>query len=180
METNRTDYCTQESGIALLSALLVTAICMLFIVGVYFLMGRGWNIALINKTYASAQEAAGGGAERASEVVRLVANPSTTPAMISNLGIQSISDMKDVVQLCDTTKTARIEGKTADGRYTIRVTLNCTGRAFIPGQGTPKFGYGAGAGSGVSMYFFYAINSEAKDVQNWNIARVESVYRYAQ
>jgi len=179
METNRTDNRAQESGIALVSALLVTATCMLFIAGVYFLMGSGWRVALISKTFSSAQEAATGGAEHAAEVVRLLNNEASGPS-ISDLGILDPNVAKSAIYDCDKTQTARIEAKTADGRYTMRITVKCSGNAAIPGTTTYKFPPPPTKLGGLpSFYFFYAIVSEAKDVQNNNVAKVESVYRLA-
>lgn len=179
METNRTDNRAQESGIALVSALLVTGACMLFIAGVYFLMGSGWKVALINKTFSSVQEAATGGAEHAAEIVRLLNNEAAV-SMISNLGIVDTNVAKSAIYDCDKTQTARVEAKTANGRYTMRVTVKCSGNAAIPGTTTYKFPPPPTKLGGLpSFYFFYAIVSEAKDVQNNNVAKVESVYRLA-
>lgn len=179
METNRTDYRTQESGIALVSALLVTGACMLFIAGIYYLIGSGWKVALINKTFSSAQEAATGASEHAAEVIRLINNEAAS-SLTSNLGIQDINVAKSAIYDCEKTQIARIEAKTADGKYTMRVSITCGGNAAIPGTTTYKFPPPPTKLGGLpSFYFFYSINSEAKDVQNNNVARVESVYRLA-
>lgn len=190
MAYNRKDYCSQESGIALVTALVIVACCLLLISGVWYMLTGGWRIATLNKQFSTVQEAAAGGAQHVAEVVRLVHSDGT----LSNLGIQDsggkaptdiASDIQQVIYKCDTTKGgARVLAKTGDGRYAIDMTIRCIGFTPIPGGGgslrfpPPP----TNTASPPSFFVFYSITSEARDNTTGpepKIARVETVYRYA-
>lgn len=178
MEKNRTYNSFKESGIALVTALIVVAASLLLVAGISYVLRGGWKIASLNKQYSTAQEAAAGGAEHAAEVIRLINNEGTTTSM----GISNDTDAQDVIFYCDTTKSSLIRAQTANGKFTINMTVRCIESKPIPGSSgamvfppPPSFG----SGGMPSYYIFYSIVSEAKDLTNSSIGRIEAVYRLA-
>jgi len=179
MEKNRTYNSFKESGIALVTALIVVTASLLLVAGISYVLRGGWKIASLNKQYSTAQEAAGGGAEHAAEVIRLINNEGTTTSM----GINDLNDAQDVIFYCNTANDgALIRAQTANGRFTINMTVRCVESKPIPGSSgamvfppPPSFG----SGGMPSYYIFYSIVSEAKDSSNSSIGRIEAVYRLA-
>lgn len=190
MASNRQEYCAQERGIALVTALIIVACCLLLITGVWYVLTGGWRIATLNKQFATVQEAASGGAQHVAEIIRLVHSEST----LDNLGIQDSgnraptaidSDIQQIVYKCDTARSgARVLAKSADNKYAIDMTIRCLGFSPIPGGGgslrfpPPP----TNTSSPPSFFVFYSIIAEARDNSTTpepKIARVETVYRYA-
>lgn len=180
MAKNRAYNSFKESGIALVTALIVVAASLLLVAGISYVLRGGWKIASLNKQYSTAQEAAAGGAEHAAEVIRLINNEGSTTSM----GINDINpnDAQNVIFFCNTALSSLIRARTADGKFTINMTVRCVESKPIPGSAgamifppPPSFG----SGGMPSYYVFYSIVSEAKDNANSSIGRIEAVYRLA-
>lgn len=178
MAKNRTYSIFKESGIALVTALIVVTASLLLVAGISYVLRGGWKIATLNKQYSTAQEAAGGGAEHAAEVIRLINIDGT----ITSMGISDLTAAQDAIFYCNTSSSALIRAKTANGRFNINMTVRCLESKPIPGSSgamvfppPPSFG----SGGMPSYYIFYSIVSEAKDLTNSSIGRIEAVYRLA-
>lgn len=180
MENRRENHSASQSGIALVSAMVIMASCLLFISAVAFIFRGGWNVAIINKQYATAQEAASGAVDHASEVIRLINSDISFSA--SQMGVANLASATDAIYNCTGAETT-ISAKTADGRYSIQLEIKCIGQTPIPGGSgalvfppPPAF---ASGGSMPSYYVFYHIKSTATLLDNSSKALVETVYRFA-
>ena len=179
MENSRKDNNTEESGIALVTALIITLLTLVLIAGINFILIKGFTTTTINRVFATAQEAAAGGVEYATGVIK---NINTAGAVPQNMGTDP--NALNVIYYCNAgPQTSNINVKTADGDYTINIQITCS-KSPIPGSGGAlTFPPPPGGGSmPPSTYCFYAITSQATKTtgseQN-TIGRVEAVYRYA-
>jgi hypothetical protein len=168
-----------RQGFALVQALVIMLSTLLLVGGVLYLLRGSWRIAVLNKQFATVQEAAAGGVEHTSEVIRRINGEYGT----SNMGILNTSDATNVIFYCIKTTSAQIGAKTADGKYEISVTLKCLGQNPIPGGGgalvfPPPPALGSGGGL-PSFYVYYSISSSASSTDNNTLGKVEAVYRFA-
>ena len=179
MENSGKNNRSKESGIALITALIIVAVSLMLIAGISYLLIGGFRVATLNKQFATVQEAAAGGAQHAAEVIRVINIEGST----SGMGVTNDTDATDVIFYCDTSKSSVLNAKTADGRYTITMTLKCLSQIPIPGGSAamvfpPPPSYGTG-GSMPGFYVLYSVTSNANDTANNTIGKVESVYRIA-
>jgi len=175
MEKGRTDYTIKESGIALITTMVITLVILMLIAGLTYLLTRGFRANVINKEFASVYDAANGGAEHAAGII----NSYWAGTSISGLG--SFTGSSDSVLRCsNTTDTLEISTITADGKYRIDTMVRCIGRQAIPGAGgvlsfpPPKGLYGGGS---AAWYIFYSIISTAEEINTGSKGRTEAVYR---
>ena len=185
MENDRKDYTFTKhvglgrQGFALAQALVIMLSTLLLIGGVLYLLRGSWRIAVLNKQFATVQEAAAGGVEHTAEVIRRMNGEYDT----SNMGVLNTADAKYIIVYCTKNASTQIGAKTADGKYRITMTLKCLGQNPIPGGGgalvfPPPPSLGAGGGL-PSFYVYYSITSEAKSTDNDTLGQVEAVYRFA-
>lgn len=185
MASHRKNYCAEESGIALATALVIVAASLMLLAGVFYLIGGGLRIATMNKQFSNVQEAAAGGAEQASEVVRRI-DAESSSGDLAALGVQDAAAFSTMVDTCSPNPQL-IRVRTGDARYVIDVEVSCLGQKPIPGSNAlvfpppPSFGRG---GALPTFYVFLAVKSEAKTTDTVGpttdrVARVEAVYRFS-
>lgn len=185
MENDRQDNTVKKhvglgrQGFALAQALVIMLSTLLLLGGVLYLLRGSWRVALLNKQFATVQEAAAGGVEHTAEVIRRINGAYNT----SNMGIMNTTDATNVIYYCIKDTSSLIKAKTADGLYTITVTLKCLGQTPIPGGGgalvfPPPPALGSGGGL-PSFYVYYSVSSDAGSTDNNTLAKVEAVYRFA-
>ena len=174
MEGYKKDHNTKESGIALVTALIITLLTLMLIAGINFIIIRGFNSATINREFATAQDAAEGGAEYSTDVIKAIATAGTVPA---NMGADAATAL-NVIYYCNAGAT-NINVKTADGAYTINAQVTCNKSNPLGEGGGLVFPPPPGRGNAPpSIYCFYSIISQATGPEN-TIGKVEAVYRYA-
>jgi hypothetical protein len=179
MEKGRTDGRIKESGIALVTTLLILAVILMLVGGMSYLLLKGFGAATINKQYATVFDAANGGAEHAAGIISSYWNGGST----SGLGITS-TDATYITQILgctDTTSILTVNVKTSDGKYTMNTTIQCIGRQTMPGVGgalafpPPK---GLAGGGTAAWFLYYSIISESYEAGGAvNKGRTEVVYR---
>lgn len=178
MEKNRADHSIKESGIALITALVITLVVLMLVGSLTYLLTRGLRAAIINKEYATVFDAANGGVEHAAGILSSYWNGETT----SGLGITSDTPTTDSVLTCSSTSNIlTVSARTADGKYRIDVSVKCLGKQAIPGAGgalafpPPK---GLSGGGIAAWYLFYSITTTSEETTNpVNKGRTEAIYR---
>ncbi|KAF0145767.1 MAG: hypothetical protein FD156_742 [Nitrospirae bacterium] len=184
MEKVRTDNNSKESGIALVTALIITMVMLMLIGGMSYILLKGFQTNLINRQFSTVYEAANGGVEFTTGVVNSYLKNPGTPANVKIDG-----DFATVLG-CATgpsADVATISAKTADGTYSITTTIRCLGNKPIPGYGgalkfpPPPSTSGGGTGGGATKYIFYSIVSRATETTgSANIGKTEAIYRVIQ
>lgn len=186
MEKIRTDHNSKESGIALVTVLVITVVVLMLISSLTYLFTKGFQTNIINRKFSTVYEAANGGVEYTTGVVN---SSLLNGALPGNLGSVNVSDatLLAIIQ-CSDTSSAIITAKTADGVYTITSTIKCLGSKAIPGYGgalkfpPPPALAGGGTGGSATKYIFYSIITEAKEASGTekNIGKTEAIYRVIQ
>ena len=183
MEKIRADNSSKESGIALVTALVITVVVLMLISSLTYLFTKGFQTNIINRQFSTVYEAANGGVEYGTGVINVFL---TTTALPNNVGFTTGStDVNNAMGCANTTDTARITAMTADGTYTITTTIQCLGSKAIPGYGgalkfPPPPALSAGGGS-ATKYIFYSIISQATETSgSTNIGKTEAIYRVIQ
>ncbi|MBI5203605.1 MAG: hypothetical protein HZA11_01675 [Nitrospirae bacterium] len=184
MEKVRTDNNSKESGIALVTALIITVVMLMLIGGMSYLLLKGFQTNIINRKFSSVYEAANGGVEYATGVINSYLTTTNQPADV----VVSSGTFADTVGCTGTPPPIlRITAKTADGTYTITSNIQCLGSKPIPGYGgalrfpPPPAMAGGGTGGGATKYIFYSIVSRAEETTGpTNIGKTEAIYRVIQ
>ena len=78
MANNRTDNTSKESGIALVTALVITVVVLMLISSLTYLFTKGFQTNIINRQFSTVYEAASGGVEYATGVVNVYLTTSTS------------------------------------------------------------------------------------------------------
>lgn len=176
MEKGRPINRIKESGIALVTALILTAVILMLIAGVSYLIFRGLSAVIINKQFATVYEAANGGVEHAAGIIVSYWNGES----YSELGSYS-GNIDSVLQCSSTTDTLTYTIKTADNKYKIEMKIQCLGRQPIPGAGgalgfpPPK---GLMGGGTATWFLFYSITASSEETSNpENKGKTEAIYR---
>ena len=176
MEKNRADGSPKESGIALVTAMVILAAILLLVAGLSYLFLRSFGAATVNKQFATVFDAANGGAEHAAGIINSYWNGGST----TGLGITS-GDPITILGCTDTTSLLTVNVKTSDGKYIINTTVQCIGRQTMPGVGgalafpPPK---GLAGGGTAAWYLYYSIISTSQETGTpVHKGRTEAVYR---
>lgn len=183
MENIRTDNSTQESGIALVTTLVITVVIMMLIGGLTYLYFRGIGAASINRQFSTVYEAAGGGVEYTLSIIVDFLNNQTLPP---NIGLVSNeTTFRDIITCSDRTNTATLEMKTADGKFLITTEIKCVGSGALAGRGGvlrfPPPPTKGGLRGQPTQYFYYSVRATAReDGRPENVGRIETVYRLLQ
>jgi hypothetical protein len=178
MANSRTDNTSKESGIALVTALVITVVVLMLISSLTYLFTKGFQTNIINRQFSTVYEAANGGVEYTTGLVNAYL-VGTTPSDTA-----ADANFSTVVNCTSTTTTSQVTAKTADGNYTITTTITCLGNKPIPGYGggltfPPKPAMGAGGTP--TKYIFYSIISQATETTgSTNIGKTEAIYRVIQ
>lgn len=182
MEKNRADINSKESGVALVTALVITLVVLMLISSLTYLFTKGFQTNIINRQFSTVYDAANGGIEYSTGVL----NSELLGTTLTNIGNITVTGatFTDIATCTTTTQTATITARTADGTYTITADIKCLGTKAIPGYGgalrfPPPPALSAGGGS-ATKYIFYSIISQAKESSGTNIARTEAIYRVIQ
>ncbi|MEK6651499.1 MAG: hypothetical protein AABY50_01045, partial [Nitrospirota bacterium] len=69
MEKIRTDNNSKESGIALVTALIITVVVLMLISSLTYLFTKGFQTNIINRQFSTVYEAANGGVEYSTGVL---------------------------------------------------------------------------------------------------------------
>ncbi|MEO0228199.1 MAG: hypothetical protein ABIL70_09150 [candidate division WOR-3 bacterium] len=178
MEKNRRNHTLKESGIALVTVLVIVAIVLMLTSSITYLLLKGLSANVINKQFATVYEAANGGVEYLAGIINAYINGQDP----QNIGGVS-GDLSGIINNCSP-GIATITMKTSDGNYTIKTSIQCLGTSPVPGQGgvlrfppPPPLSAG-GIGSTKNAYIFYSIISIAqKNDDPKSIARTEAVYK---
>ncbi|MBI4685724.1 MAG: hypothetical protein HY755_11050 [Nitrospirae bacterium] len=185
MAKNRADNNSKESGIALVTALVITVVVLMLISSLTYLFTKGFQTNIINRQFSTVYEAANGGVEYSTGVL----NSYLVGTTLTNIGTITVTGGTfDGIATCtDQANTATITARTADGTYTIATTITCLGSKAIPGYGgalkfpPPPAMAGGGIGGGATKYIFYSIISQATETTgSTNIGRTEAIYRVIQ
>ncbi len=172
----------KQSGIALVTTLVITVVIMMLITGLTYLFYRGLGAVTLNREFSTVYDAAGGGVEYATGIIiSYLRDPEKPP---QNIG-QISGDLGSIITTCAQGE-ATMDLKTADGRYLINVRISCLGTQRLPGEGgtlrfpPPPTRGGTGPAKPTS-YSFYSIIATVRESENpQNIAKVEAVYRTLQ
>ena len=181
MENIRTDHCTEESGIALVTTLVITVVIMMLIGGLTYLYVRGIGAVTINRQFSTVYEAASGAVEYIAGVIKDCAD---NPNCADKIGVVS-SNFNSIVSCTNTSDTATIQMKTADGKFLITAELRCLGISALPGRGGvlrfPPPPTKGGLKGQATQYSYYSIVATAREEgRPENIGRTEVVYRLLQ
>jgi hypothetical protein len=181
MEKNRADNNSKESGIALVTALVITVVVLMLISSLTYLFTKGFQTNIINRKFSTVYEAANGGVEYTTGLVNAYLS-GTTPSDTA-----ADANFSTVANCTSTATTSVVSAKTADGNYTITTTIQCLGSKPIPGYGgalkfPPPARAGGGTGGSATKYIFYSIVTEAKEASGTekNIGKTEGIYRVIQ
>jgi len=186
MEKIRTDNNSKESGIALVTALVITLVVLMLISSLTYLFTKGFQTNVINRQFSTVYEAANGGVEYTTGTVNsyLVGTALTD---IGNITVSGGKTFTDITTCTTTSESAEIKARTADGTYEVTTTIKCLGSKAIPGYGgalkfpPPPALAGGGTGGSATKYIFYSIISQATETSgSTNIGRTEAVYRVIQ
>lgn len=181
MAKNRTDNNSKESGIALVTALIITVVVLMLISSLTYLFTKGFQTNIINRQFSTVYEAANGGVEYTTGLVNSYLIGSTPSDSAADANFSTVANCTD------TTIQSQVSAKTADGSYTITTTIKCLGNKPIPGYGgalkfpPPPALAGGGTGGLATKYIFYSITSQATETTgSTNIGRTEAIYRVIQ
>lgn len=186
MEKNRADNNSKESGIALVTALVITVVILMLIGSITYLYFKGLGTNIINRQFSTVYEAANGGVEYASGIVSALSDGTMTVSDVGNVVVtgDGTVTLSDIANCSNTTETATITAKTADAKYTITTTIQCVGSKPLPGYGgalrfpPPPSAAGGGIGSTATLYVFFSIRADATESSNSsNKGRTEAIYR---
>ncbi|MFZ3121763.1 MAG: hypothetical protein WA104_00095 [Thermodesulfovibrionales bacterium] len=184
MAKNRADNNSKESGIALVTALVITVVVLMLISSLTYLFTKGFQTNIINRQFSTVYEAANGGVEYGTGVINVYL---TTTALPNDVGVTGGTNINNALGCANTTDTGIITARTADGTYTITTTIKCLGNKPIPGYGgalkfpPPPALSGGGTGGSATKYIFYSIISQATETTgSTNIGRTEAIYRVIQ
>jgi len=167
MESYRTGYSfkklsVNQSGIALISAILIALFALLALAGLYFALTKLFGSSQTIKTYASIRDAAAGGVHYgiATKVVEMYSKA---------LNGDVIAGVCDSIQL-------KFKLENTSGTFDNDIQVCYGGRgAFKTGFGKERV-IGSGSGGGVFAYWlWFTIISEAKGPQDTH-SRIEAVY----
>jgi hypothetical protein len=176
MEKNRADYPFEESGIALITVMVMTLAILILVGEISYLLVRGFRASVINKEFATVYDAANGGVEHAAGIILSHWSGLPTDALGSYTG-----ELRSVLNCTSTTNELRFTTHTADSKYRIDMNIRCLGKQAIPGAGgTLSFPPPKGlAGGGMAVwYVFYSIISTAEENSSpKRKGRTEAVYR---
>lgn len=186
MDKTRANHSTQESGVALVMALILTVAMLLLIAGLSYLFVSGYRANTINRSFSTVYDAANGGVDYTTGII-IDHLKGQTPASLGTVTVDpTTTSLSSIVTGC-VGGTATITGKTADGSYTIATTVECLGSLPIPGYGgvlrfpPPPNAAAGGTGTMVTKYIIYSVKSEAKESSNpQNIGQTEVVFRTTQ
>ena len=186
MEKIRTDNNSKESGIALVTALVITVVVLMLISSLTYLFTKGFQTNIINRQFSTVYEAANGGVEYTTGIV----NSYLLGTSLTDIGTITVTGGKtftDITTCTTTSESATITAKTADGVYSITTTTWCLGSKAIPGYGgalkfpPPPALAGGGTGGSATKYIFYSIISTATETTgSTNIGKTEAIYRVIQ
>lgn len=185
MEKIRTDNNPQESGIALVTTLVITIVIMMLIGGLTYLSFRSISAVTINRQFSTVYEAANGGVEFTTGIIiDYSKDPNNPPSQIGQFSPDEAT-FRNIVYCEDMTSTARLEMKSADGKFLITTEVRCLGFQRLPGEGGalrfPPPPAKGGLKTKATMNVFYSIVAIAREAGNTqNIARTEAVYRLLQ
>lgn len=176
MDNIRTYGKPEESGIALVAALVLTLSILMLIAGVSHLFTRGLKASIINKEFTTVYDAANGGVEHAVGII----TSHWTGRSLTGLG-KFPEDITSVLYCSSTTDTGVITTYSADKKYRIEMTIKCLGKHAIPGAGgalafpPPK---GLSGGGTAAWYIFYSITATAEEQDSpAHKGRTEAVFR---
>ena len=72
MEKIRTDHNSKDSGIALVTALIITVVMLMLIGGMSYILLKGFQTNIINRQFSTVYEAANGGVEFTTGVINSI------------------------------------------------------------------------------------------------------------
>jgi hypothetical protein len=186
MEKIRADNNSKESGIALVTALVITVVVLMLISSLTYLFTKGFQTNIINRQFSTVYEAANGGVEYTTGVVNSYLG-GTSLTDIGTITVTGSKTMTDITTCTTTTESATIQARTADGTYKVTATIKCLGTKAIPGYGgalkfpPPPALAGGGTGGSATKYIYYSIISQATETTgSTNIGKTEAIYRVIQ
>ena len=182
MAKSRADNNSKESGIALVTALVITVVVLMLISSLTYLFTKGFQTNIINRQFTTVYEAANGGVEYGTGVINVYL---TTTALPNNVGLTGGTNVNNALGCTNTADTGIITARTADGTYTITTTIQCLGSKPIPGYGGalkfPPPPALSGGGGSATKYIYYSIISNATETTGpTNRGRTEAIYRVIQ
>jgi hypothetical protein len=181
----RADNNSKESGIALVTALVITVVVLMLISSLTYLFTKGFQTNIINRQFSTVYEAANGGVEYSTGIINSYLGSTT----LTNIGTITVTGgtFNDIATCTTTAETATIQARTADGTYNITTDIRCLGNKAIPGYGgalkfpPPPALAGGGTGGSATKYIFYSISSRATETTgSTNIGKTEAIYRVIQ
>jgi type II secretory pathway pseudopilin PulG len=182
VEKIRTNNNSKESGIALVTALVITVVVLMLISSLTYLFTKGFQTNIINRQFSTVYEAANGGVEYTTGLVNAFLSGTTPSDTAADANFSCVSNCN----CTPATTQSVVSAKTADGTYTITTTIQCLGNKPIPGYGgalkfpPPPALAGGGTGS-ATKYIFYSISSQATETTgSTNIGKTEAIYRVIQ
>ena len=186
MEKIRTDNNSKESGIALVTALVITLVVLMLISSLTYLFTKGFQTNIINRQFSTVYEAANGGVEYTTGVVNTSLLNGALPANLAATTYNATT-LLNIIQCTDESSEETITARTADGNYQITTTIKCLGKKAIPGYGgalrfppPPALAGGATSGSATNYIFYKIISQATETTGSTNRARTEAIYRVIQ
>ncbi len=137
-----------ERGIALATALLMSLVIMLMVVGTYYFTSQATKISGLGKAYATADEAAAG----AVDIVKDSINSAFNAGGISSLfpsGNNFTTALYNTGTVCNTSVTLP---SSLGGQFTANITLERLFSRSIPGSRL-EFARAAGGAPGTAIYY---------------------------
>lgn len=185
MAKDRTDDHTQESGVALVAALLITLVVMMLIVSLTFFFVKGFRANILNRNFSTVYEAANGGVEYTAGLIQTYLGGTTLTDLgaITMTGGANFADIMNCTNIAD---SATVRVGTADNKYTITIDVQCLGTQGVPGFGgwqkfpPPAVMTGGGVGTGRHYNFYRMIANANETSGSESYGRTEAVYRVVQ
>jgi len=185
VEKIRTDNNSKESGIALVTALVITLVVLMLISSLTYLFTKGFQTNIINRQFSTVYEAANGGVEYTTGVVNSSLLNGALPGNLGSVGDEPT--LLNIIQCTDESSEETITAQTADGNYQITTTIKCLGKKAIPGYGgalkfppPPALSSGGTGGSGTQYIFYKIISSATETTGSTNRGKTEAIYRVIQ
>jgi Tfp pilus assembly protein PilX len=167
-----------DSGVALVAALIITAVVFLLIMSSLYVITSSTSISGAGKRYATASEAADGAVELAKDTITLTWRTEDLPSIVPAGNCEDKAyDLSYAVQNLNNpcTKTITLPG-TMNVGYDAKVTIEylyLTGQAGSRIEFPPRF---VGGMSGVGLY--YKITTIVKDTKKNTTAENSVLYRF--
>lgn len=172
-DIRQTSLLSRSNGIALVMALIITAVVLLLIISTMYVITSSTKMSAAGKRYATASEAADGAVEVMKDSINLVMYGEP----ISSLPLQDTAQLINAITTLGqpTTVSLNLSGTGLFQVYTAQITIERLYSKVIPG-GRIEFARSAGGSGGTAIYF--KISTAVTDSKTNTKAETTAVYRF--